>query len=70
MLNPIKTFYIEPRIPDYSDWVQAVEIAKAEQCVVEVRWLPSKWAGWYHEYVFENSDPAKLATNTPKVYGV
>ena len=70
MLKPIKTFYVEPGIPDYSDWVQAVDIAKTEQCVVEVRWLPNRWAGWYHEYVFENSDPGELNQKTPRVYGV
>jgi hypothetical protein len=70
MLRPIKTFYIDRGIPTYDDWKQAVEIAQESECVVEVRWLPNIYAGWYHEYVFENSDPAELDAKTPRVYGV
>ena len=70
MLRPIKTFYIDKGIPTYEDWKQAVEIAKEDECVVEVRWLPNIYAGWYHDYVFEDSDPVKLDAKTPRVYGV
>lgn len=69
MLKQIKTFYIEG-IPSYEDYCEARDIASNEDCVVEVRWLPNIWAGWYHEYVFANSNPADLAAKTPRVYGV
>lgn len=70
MLRPIKTFYIDKGIPTYEDWKQAVEIAQVDECVVEVRWLPNIYAGWYHDYVFMNSDPTELDARTPRVYGV
>jgi hypothetical protein len=70
MLRPIKTFYVDYGVPTYEDWCEAVKIAKEEQCVVEIRWLPSRWAGWYHEYVFMDSDPEKLDQKTPINYGV
>jgi hypothetical protein len=70
MLKPIKTFYVDDRIPQLDDWHEAVKIAKTDKCVVEIRWLPNIYAGWYHEYVFENSDPAELDAKTPRVYGV
>ena len=68
MLKPIKNFYAG-NLPTIEDWQEAAQIAKDEDCVVVVWWLPSKWAGWYHEYVFEDSDPVKLDEKTPKVYG-
>ena len=68
MLKPIKTFYSN-RVPSLDDWYEAVRMAKEEACVIEFRWLPSVYAGWYHEYVFEDSDPVKLDEKTPKVYG-
>ena len=70
MLKPIKNFYVCTGMPTYSDFVEAVQIAKDEDCVVVVWWLPSKWAGWYHEYVFEHSDPASIVEKLPKSYGV
>lgn len=70
MLKQIKTFYIDGRIPQLDDWQEAVRIAKTGNCVVEIRWLPNIYAGWYHEYVFEYSDPAELDARTPRVYGV
>ena len=69
MLKPIKTFYVE-NIPSYEDYCKARDVARDENCVVELRWRPNIRAGWYHEYVFENSDPAELGTQTPRVYGV
>jgi hypothetical protein len=70
MLKQIKTFYIDGRIPQLGDWQEAVQIAKTDNCVVELRWCPNTFAGWWHEYVFENSDPAELDTRTPRVYGI
>jgi hypothetical protein len=52
------------------DWEEAVLIAKEEACVVELRWMPHIMTGWYHDYVFEDSDPIKLDEKTPKVYGI
>ena len=69
MLKPIKTFYITGS-PNYTEFVEARDIAREESCVVELRWLPHIMAGWYHEYVFEDSDPAELDANTPRVYGI
>jgi hypothetical protein len=69
MLKQIKTFYAGRR-PQLSDWEEAAKIAQEEDCVVDVYWLPSKWAGWYHEYVFDNSDPIELDKKIPTVYGV
>ena len=70
MLKPIKIFYIDKGIPTYEDWKQAVEIAQADECAVEVRWLPNTYAGWYDTLVFEDSDPTDLDARTPRVYGV
>lgn len=68
MLKPIKTFYSEIN-PTYSVFEEAKQIAVNEDCVVEVRWLPNIICGWYHEYVFSNSDTAELAAKVPQVYG-
>lgn len=70
MLKPIKIFYIEDGIPQLDDWREAVKIAKADNCVVEIHWMPSIYTGYYHEYVFDDSDPENLDARTPKVYGV
>ncbi len=70
MLKPIKTFYAESRIPTLEDWKEAVRIAQEEHCIVEIRWLPNIYTGWYHEYVFEDSNPTELDAETPRVYGV
>ena len=69
MLKPIKTFYVKD-IPNLVDWEETVLIAKEESCVVELRWMPHIMTGWYHDYVFEDSDPIKLDEKTPKVYGI
>ena len=69
MLKPIKTFYSEIN-PTYSVFEEAKQIAIDEDCVVEVRWYPNCYAGWYHEYVFMESSPADLDAKTPRVYGV
>ena len=69
MLKPIKTFYVKD-IPNLVDWEEAVLIAKEKSCVVELRWMPHVMTGWYHDYVFEDSDPIKLDEKTPKVYGI
>ena len=69
MLKPIKTFYVAG-VPNYNDYIEARDLARDENCVVELRWCPNVWTGWYHEYVFENSDPAELDAKTPRVYGV
>jgi hypothetical protein len=69
MLKPIKTFYIVGS-PNYNEFVEARDIARDEDCVVELRWCPHIMTGWYHEYVFEDSDPAELEAKVPKVYGL
>ena len=68
MLKPIKTFYSEIN-PTYYVFEEARQIAIDEDCIVEVRWLPNRMCGWYHEYVFDKSDPAELAVKVPQVYG-
>ena len=69
MLKPIKTFYSEIN-PTLSVFEEAKQIAIEEDCVVEVRWYPNCMTGWYHEYVFDKSDPAELAAKVPQVYGL
>lgn len=70
MLRPIKTFYvIDSGVPRLKDWEEAVRIAKDDNCVVEVRWIPNTMSGYYHEYVFDYSNPIELDEKTPKVYG-
>ena len=54
MLKPIKTFYIHGR-PTPSDFEEAHELTKQEDCVVEIRWQPDILAGWYYDYIFETS---------------
>lgn len=68
MLKPLKTFYSEIN-PTYATFEEAKQIAIDEGCVVEVRWLPNIYEGWWHEYVFSNSDAAALAAKVPQVYG-
>ena len=55
--------------PHYEVFEEAKQIAINEDCVVEVRWYPNCYEGWYHEYVFADSDTVKLADKVPKVYG-
>ena len=69
MLKQIKIFYSEIN-PTYSVFEEAKQIALKEDCIVEVRWYPNCYAGWYHEYVFEDSDTATLAAKVPQIYGV
>ena len=67
MLKPIKTFYSEIN-PTYAVFEEAKQIAINEDCVVEVRWYPNIYEGWWHEYVFAKSDPSALAAKVPQVY--
>ena len=67
MLKPIKTFYSEIN-PTYAVFEEAKQIAINEDCVVEVRWYPNIYEGWWYEYVFAKSDPAELAAKVPQVY--
>jgi hypothetical protein len=69
MMQAIKSYYVKG-LPSYDNFAEAVDIAKREDCLVEIRWLPNKWAGWYHEYVFSDSNPQELASKVPRVYGV
>jgi hypothetical protein len=68
MLKPIKIFYAG-NLPTFEDWQEAVRIAKEEECVVQVIWYPNRWAGYYHEYVHDFSNPEELDKKTPKAYG-
>ena len=70
MLKLIKTFHVVTCIPQYSDWEEAIRIAQTDACIVDVRLMPNIYIGWYHEYVFDTSDPAELDQKTPGVYGV
>ena len=67
-LKPIKIFYSSVN-PTYAVFEEAKQIAINEDCVVELRWYPNCYAGWYHEYVFDNSDISVLADKVPQVYG-
>ncbi len=68
MLKPIKNFYAG-NLPTIEDWQEAVRIAKEEECVVKVYWYPNIVAGYYHDYVYDFSNPEELDKKTPKVYG-
>ena len=71
MLKLIITFCVEPStIPTVADWTEAVNIAKENNCVVELKWMPNILTGWYHDYVFGYEDPVELDAKIPKVYGV
>jgi hypothetical protein len=65
----LKNYYV-PDIPTKEDLEEAKQICIKENCIIELRWCPNIYAGWYHEYVFEDSDPAELDAKTPKVYGI
>ena len=60
MLKPIKTFYVVGT-PSYSEFTEARDIARDENCVVELRWMSDILAGYMYDYVFDDSDPAALA---------
>jgi hypothetical protein len=55
MLKPIKTFYIQGS-PTATNFEEARDIAKQESCVVELRWVPDILTGWWHDYIFEDSN--------------
>ena len=69
MLKPIKTFYSNT-IPTLEVFDEAKQITIQEDCVVELRYCPHILSGWYHEYVFSDSDPAELAQRVPKTFGI
>lgn len=71
MLTEIKSFYVTGKsIPQIEDWTEAVKIAQTYHCIVDVRWLPNRYAGQYNQYVFESDDPERLNSRTPRTYGV
>ncbi len=59
MLRPIKTFYVVGT-PNYSEFTEARDIAREENCVVELRWMSDILVGYMHEHVFEDSNPWEL----------
>jgi hypothetical protein len=70
MLIPIKTMYVGT-IPTKEDLVNAKHICNDENCVVELRWMPATFAGWYHLYIMKDSDIDYMYEyQVPKVYGV
>ncbi len=55
MLKPIKTFYVHGS-PTPTEFEEARDTAKQENCVVELRWMPDILTGWWHDYIFEDSN--------------
>jgi hypothetical protein len=70
MLIPIKTYYAS-RLPAKQDFIDAKQMCIDENCVVELRWHPNAYAGWYHIYIMKDSDiDSMYERQVPKVYGV
>jgi hypothetical protein len=66
----IKNYYV-PDIPTKEDLEEAKQICIKENCAIELRWCPNIWAGWYHIYIYNNSNIDEVYdTQVPKVYGV
>lgn len=71
MLIPIKVFTVNGGIPSIDDLGEARQTCIEEECVIDLRWLPNAWAGWYHLYIDKDTDiEYAYEHQIPKVYGV
>lgn len=69
MLIPIKTYYAGA-LPEKQDLIDAKQMCVDENCVVELRWYPNYYAGWYYLYIMKDSNVDEMYENqVPKVYG-
>ena len=57
MITRVKTYFVKDK-PSQTDYEEAVEIAKKEDCMVELVWH-WKGSGWFHQYL-RNTDDAEL----------
>lgn len=71
MLIPIKVFTVDTRIPAIQDLEDAQKICITKDCMVELRWMPSTFTGWYHLIIKKDSDLTYMYEHqVPKTYGV
>jgi len=69
-LIQIKNYYVEG-IPSKEDLEQAKQICIEENCVIELSWCPSVYAGWHSVFIKQDSDIDYLyERKVPRVYGV
>ena len=72
MIKEIKTYLIDElsTTPTLDDIQACVEIAKENDCIVELNWI-MKWSGQYSRYIRATDDPQEFYdTKLPKVYGI
>jgi hypothetical protein len=71
MLVPIKTFTVNTKIPSRDDLAEAKQLCIDEGCMVDLRWCPNVFAGWYHLYINADDDIDSMYQHqVPKTYGV
>jgi hypothetical protein len=70
MLVLIKNYFID-HIPTKEDLTEAKQLCINEDCVIDLKWCPSVFAGWHHVYIDKNSNIDNVyETQIPKVYAV
>ena len=70
MIIPMKHYYAGTR-PSKEDLQECKEICIKEDCIIDLHWLPSSWAGWYHIYIEKDTNiDYAYEHQVPKVYGV
>lgn len=70
----VKTYLLEledlSKTPTLEDIKECVEIAKNDNCIVELIWH-TKWSGLYSRYIRAEDDPQKYFRDSiPHVYGL
>lgn len=71
-MQQVKTCMLDniDQTPTLEDIKECVEIAKRDNCVVELRWQ-TKWSGAYARYIWADDDPQEYFNNKiPHVYGL
>lgn len=71
-MQQVKTYMLEEisQTPTLEDIKECIEIAKRDNCVVNLIWH-MKWSGKYSQYIRAEDDPQKyFDENIPRIYGV
>ena len=71
MLVLLKQYIVDGTIPTMQDLEAAKQICIDDCCIVELRWCPNAYAGWYQVLVQPTSDLEEIYnTQLPRVYPV
>jgi hypothetical protein len=70
MIKELKSYICEfDTVPTDDDLMQAIEIAKKDNCVVEIHWT-LKWSGHYARYFYADDTLETARDKLPKIYGM